>query len=528
MTTSSNYDQARDGVSVGGGPRIFVCCSLADQIDTKALADARKLGRTTKGIERVYFCSTKQFTERAGDKLAAAFGAEAKCPGKVQTLSQDKLVQFGCAFSDIVRKHYPAEVQQALAAMGEGPTSAEQEHALRLALTIAGTDDAASIREGVWAAALRQAMADGVPRTPTELAIALSNSLRLAAPIRPDVVRSHLTVLEEQKLVEQTGALFQLTEAGKQAVATDSERSATAIFEGRDVFRNAVEAALRQKLTSDQVSAMWSAMQDKLAAVHKDIVEPLAEAAASAFQLKVQSEEVHAAVSDLLHAGSGPAVDWLTRACFAFVCACSLGLEARTQLAFGELISRTVLVLDTDVVLSYLSPDETAHEGVLNIVRQWRELGGKVVVSQEVLSEVAYHAWIAPGDFAHVRDLLPGTAADRQILSRNAFVRGFGALLEQRKAKMNQWDRWIGQYKGTSKNDQAALRGTLLRGHHLGELPPPTKRYRKLAAEIQEYIERGQARRDGDRPRDAWDEFVRTDKGRRDFFTLRSHCSGDR
>jgi hypothetical protein len=423
VTTSSNYDQGRDGVSVGGAPKIVVCCSLTDQVEEKALTDAKKLARTSNNLERVYFCSSKQFTGRVGDELAAKFGTAAKCPGRVQTLSQDKLVQFGSVYDDIVRKHYPAEVHQALAALAEGAGAAEQEQSLRLALTVAGTDDAAAIREGVWAAALRHALSDGAQRTAADIAAILSNSLRLGAALRAEVVRTHLASQVEAGLVERFGDQFGLTDTGKAALAADSEHSARAIFEGRDAFKEAVEAALRQRVTQDQAAAMWSAMQDQLATLlyargrevltllaplltatkdtpaeaappspndaapsraadpnaagpdpatpadtpssaatdapppsvpttnrapvpqppHKDIVEPLATAAASAFQLPAQAEEVRAAVRDLLHAGAGPAVDWLTRACFGFVCACSLGLEVRTQVALAEVIARTTL-----------------------------------------------------------------------------------------------------------------------------------------------------------------------------------------
>ena len=181
------------------------------------------------------------------------------------------------------------------------------------------------------------------------------------------------------------------------------------------------------------------------APVHKDIVQPIANAAAAVFQLPDQAEEVRTSISDLLHSGDGAAVDWLTRSCFAFVCACSLGLEVRTQAALESIIARTALVLDTDVILSLLSADEAPHDSVQALTKEWREFGGQVLVTREVLSEVAHHAWIAQNDLDHVIDLLPATHLDRQVLSKNAFVRGFGRLLERGEVKPSHWSRWMRQ-----------------------------------------------------------------------------------
>jgi hypothetical protein len=252
------------------------------------------------------------------------------------------------------------------------------------------------------------------------------------------------------------------------------------------------------------------------APVHMDIVEPLSRAAASVFQHPDQSEEVRLAVSDLLHSGYGAAVDWLTRSCFAFVCACSLGLEVRTQAALEAIIQRTSLVLDTDVVLSLLSADEPPHESVNALTKQWREFGGQVLVSKEVLSEVAYHAWIAQNDLDHVADFWPAAHMDRQILSRNAFVRGFGRLLERGEVKPANWLRWMQQYRGRSPGDVTAIRTTLVRDRGFGELPAPNKSSRELAKSVQSYLVQKNSLRSSATPYDEREEFIRTDKARRD------------
>lgn len=557
VTTSSNYDQARDGVSVGAGPRVVVCCSLADVVDDKVKADALKLGKTTKNFDRAYFCSSQKLTEYAADRLAAEFAKAAKCEaGKVTVLGRETLAKFGAHHDDVLRKHYVAEIHAAMQALAERSDASEQEHSLRLALSVAGTDDAARIREAVWAAALRLALADGFARSVGTISALLSNLLKLSATIRPDTLRLHLERGVADGYLQRDGNNYKLSPAGRDALGADEERVSAAALEGRTAFRDAVTSAIRSNLTTSQSNEMWLAMQNSLATllyergreilqlmapllghgpvadreapssdpasattrapVHKDIVEPLARAAANVFQLPDQAEEVRLAISDLLHSGYGPAVDWLTRSCYAFVCACSLGLEARTQAALESIIERTSLVLDTDVVLSLLSPDEPPHASVESLTKEWREFGGQVLVTREVMSEVARHAWIAQKDYDQVRDLLPATHMDRQIVSKNAFVRGFGRLVEEGKAKPSHWNQWIAQFRGRADTDITPTRTALIKDRGFGEVPPATNRAKTLAAEVQKYIERRNQLKSAAKIDTAREEFIRVDKASRD------------
>ena len=206
---------------------------------------------------------------------------------------------------------------------------------------------------------------------------------------------------------------------------------------------------------------------------------------------------------------------WLTRTCYAFVCACALGLESRTQAALEAIVGRTTLALDTDVVLSLLSPDEPPHETVVALGKQWRELGGRVVVSNEVFSEVAHHASIAEKAFDNVSDLWPAHLMDRQILSKNAFVRGFGRLLEEKKADPRDWPRWIRQFQGKSQQDTTAIKRTLRNDYSFGELPSPNAENRRLASEVETYLTEGR----GKDSASGWNDrtkIIRGDKARRD------------
>jgi hypothetical protein len=563
VTTSSNYDQARDGAAVGAGPRAFLCCSLTDRVDAKAKADAKKLGKTTKNIERLYFCSSQSLTDYAGDVLAAQIGKLAGCVGQVTVLGVEKMAAFAATWDSVLRKHYPGEVQAALQALAQDPEASEHEHSLRLALSVAGTSDAAAIRQAVWGAALRAALSDGEPRTPAAISALLSNRLKLAFALRTDTLRVHLDSEEQSGFLNRNeDGTYVLSANGRTEFLKDEERVAASALAGRSAFGEAVSQALRLELTDSQTNNMWLAIQNCLATllyergreilelmaplmdsspaakeapeddddsvtpsepsvptrtpVHKDIVEPIASAAAAVFHFSDQGEEVRTAISDLLHSGYGPAVDWLTRSCFAFVCACSLGLEARTQAALESIIERTALVLDTDVVLSLLSIDEPPHESVLTLTREWREFGGHVLVTNDVLAEVAHHAWIAQTDLDHVADLLPATHLDRQVLSKNAFVRAFGRLLELNEVRPKHWPTWIRQFRGNAPDDLTAIRSTLIKDRGFGELPQPNAKSRSLATEVQAYIERKNQIRGKSGNWDSRSEHIRRDKARRD------------
>ncbi|URI06281.1 hypothetical protein MW290_10140 [Aquincola tertiaricarbonis] len=63
FSTSVSWDLGRDGVGGGKARGIYVCASLRDDVDAKALDDLNRLLCTTKKIERVYFCSSHRLTE---------------------------------------------------------------------------------------------------------------------------------------------------------------------------------------------------------------------------------------------------------------------------------------------------------------------------------------------------------------------------------------------------------------------------------------------------------------------------------
>lgn len=64
FSTSASWDLGRDGVGFGRSAGVYVCASLRDDVDAKALSDIQRLNSTTANIKHVYFCSSHQLSEQ--------------------------------------------------------------------------------------------------------------------------------------------------------------------------------------------------------------------------------------------------------------------------------------------------------------------------------------------------------------------------------------------------------------------------------------------------------------------------------
>lgn len=558
LTTSSNYDRGRDGVSAGGsGPKVVLLCSLTDNIDQKSLDDAKKLLKHS-GVKRpdaVYFCSSQKFTEAKADKIEDKMREVLSLPAgfdRITAFSGQKIAQLSTKQDGLFETHYPSELTDILKALANSPAAEQAEHALRLALSTTAADDAATIREDVWSALLRLHLAKR-QSTAAALSAAISNYLRLSSAISSSVLLTHLNNLVSKGQVEVTRGIYKLTEDGRKAFDEDEARVVAGVLTGKEAFVKAVKLHLKTDLTTDQSDRMWHSIQEELATLFYErgrevlsqvsslisidgeqenvdntkptegfnLLSSLARAAGRAFTHSDQRKEVETAIRDIIIENESEAVRWLTRAAYAFVCACAMGIESRTSQALEEVIGKTNLIFDTDIILSFLSTDEPSHHSIVAIRERWKDLGGKILLANEVAYEVAYHAWIAQVDADHVDPVSLKTTLDRQILSRNAFVRGFARLLAEKKIKKNQWVTWIQQFRGKHRSDTSSTRRTLTRDHKFSTLPAPSGQYRELAEAIHLQQREAVSSERGGRY-DEHDEFVKQDKAKRDAYLFAS------
>jgi hypothetical protein len=90
---------------------MYVCTSLRDDVDTKALTDIQRIKDTTRGITRLYFCSSQRLSEHGRNKIEQALVREFDDEFPVVCLGATQLVETAQQRSpDLLEKQYGAEI----------------------------------------------------------------------------------------------------------------------------------------------------------------------------------------------------------------------------------------------------------------------------------------------------------------------------------------------------------------------------------------------------------------------------------
>ena len=518
FSTSVSWDLGRDGVGAGKARGVYVCASLRDDVDKKAIEDLERLSSTTREITRVYFCSSQRLTEHRITLLEAQLSTEIDGKYPITVLGATQLTEAVASQPEIIERHYAAEIKGALRAISSDPSDESEIHGLRLALIAAAGENSGDIRRTLYRGGLLAVLRDGKPRSAIACAKALSDSLRLQYVISDAAIRPHLSELTESGDIELSGPTFRITEAGCKTSDELHVQAADRFLGGRLAVRKAIEESIGERIDEDSFKRVWDVFEERVAAhFHSRGVAMVAEvsalledtpgdSSASIAQTPIsflselatavahtsthpqRREELHQAVVDLFSDRTSGATDWLVRVAASFVACCALGLEHSTGAALTRLFARTALVLDSDVVLSLLGEGEPEHQGVFAIVSKWTKVGGKILVAEPVLEEVAYHAHIAQHDFSQVEHLLPGTPDDRLHIIENAFVRSFAEHMATSGTTLRQWGRFISQYRGTSQYDWRQVVGHLRAEYSVGTLPHRTSDYEALELKVKAFL----------------------------------------
>lgn len=517
FSTSFSWDLGRDGVGVGKARGIYVCASLRDDVDQKALTDLERISATTKNIERIYFCSSQRLTEHKITLLEAQLSTEIDGKYPITVLGASQLTEAVVSKPEIIEKYYAAEIQGALRAISSDPSDESEVHGLRLALIAAAGDNSTDIRQALYRGGLLSALRDGTPRSLSNCAKALSDSLHLHYVISDVAIRPHLAELVAAGHVAINGPTYTITPPGVDRANELHVQAANRFLGGRSTVRKALEEAIGERLDEDSFARVWAVFEERIAAhFHSrgvamvaevsallegtptdekagtksslSFLEELATAVAHTATHPQRRAELHQAVVDLFSDRSGVAAEWLVRVSASFVACCALGLEHSTGAALARLFARTTLVLDSDVVLSLLGEGEPEHQSVFAIASKWTKVGGKVLVAEPVLEEVAYHAHIAQHDFDQVAHLLPGTAEDRLHVIENAFVRSFAEHMAASGTPLRQWNRFIAQYRGPTAYDWGRVIGHLRAEYSVGTLPHRTAEFEALERSVRDFL----------------------------------------
>lgn len=540
LSTSASWDLGRDGLGIGAARGIYICTSLRDDLDGKAIEDIERITSTTGRIVRLYVCTSQSLSEHGKDKLQGALEMLTENAFPITCLPANHLSQLADAYLDLVDRHYGAEKADVIRVTISDPQDSTELRGLRIALMSTAADDSHSIRAEVYSSALLEILADQAPRTMAVLTKDLGEYFKLGRSVAGAAVQPHASALVARGLVDEAEPSFKITAAGLKEIQDKSAASAGRLLDMRRAVREALEGSIGESIVDDEFGRVWAVFEERtanyfhsrgealvaeVASLLADGVAAQPERSATAYVEELASAvgatsghpqrrgELAQATRDLFTDRTGPAALWLTRVAAHFVAACALGLEYSSAEALRKLFGRTRLVLDTDVVLSLLGEGEPEHEGVKEIVERWRRLGGRILVAEPVLEEAARHAWIAENDFQHVSHLLPGTPEDRLHLISNAFVRSFAELMSRKEARLAQWRDYIEMFVGAHEYDWARVAEALRDEYKVDQLPGRSLASAKFEDEVRTYlVERAVEQQ---RLANGPDRFV-SDKARRD------------
>ncbi len=489
VPTSYNYDRGRDARATDasmGEPSPIICASLRQDVLNKAQEDAESLFRHASP-KFVRFCSNQPLTEKVADKVEAIFRSASDV---VETVIVDGLIQIvplACQYPATVEQYYSGEAANLRQALAVEAVDAEtvQLTGMRIALTTQLSEDAATLREDILHNLVLTALADGAPCNLASLAKRTSDLLHLPRAIQAAYLQSSLEDLSQSDLIRQDDkGRYTVTPNGKSELRNRTETGTARFTEGQQAVRRALEELCGDSPDSHQFARLWNVFQDRIANMflangiyitdsvasiiggrstlsdHPDLQQQIDDLAERVAQLGIwggRGPDIQQAICDMFQDRTSEAFRWLSDLCMVYVSVCSLGLDRNAQDQVTARLRELDLILDTDVVLSFLSKGEPLHEAIVAVINGWKRITGSVYVSLPVLEETAYHAWIAQRDYEQVwRRLSSMDTRDALRLINNAFVRGFRIEADGRH-EPKRWRYFIGQFRGQHEYDYSKL-----------------------------------------------------------------------
>ena len=359
---------------------------------------------------------------------------------------------------------------------------------LRIALTTQLNDDAQRLRDEIARNLVLTALAQGEALTPSLIVKRVTDKLHLGKLVHEGYVETTLALLVESGHISQADHRYSITPAGRDEVARRTESGSEKLLHGKLRVRETIQDLTALELPDEEFDAIWKVIQDGLANMflsnglriiegigsvlkqestvssHEPLLHCIRQLASRIGSLGTsgpRSREIAQAVEDMFSETTSYAFDWLTHLCTVYIGVCSLGLEPTSQHEVTARLRELDLLLDTDVVLSYLSAGEPQHRAIKSVLAAWKRINGRVFVSTSVLEEAAYHAWISDREYTNVwRQLRSISDGDALHLINNAFVRGFRAEAAG-KFHPAMWSKYISQFCGTNNDDYTRIRDLL-------------------------------------------------------------------
>lgn len=489
VPTSQSWDLGRDARSTAAGKgshRALICSTLNKDVNTKVDNDLLRV-TATSSPDRLVYCSSQKLSEQAVDDVTKMVRRHV-ANGSVLVLGSIQLGTLAERYPIIFEKHYQAEIQAIRSTILSTPANdGSTTRGLRLAMLAFGSSEGATLRGEILRNSVLEMFADDKTHTVRQITEDFSRDLGLIRPLRAELVTKVVAGEEERGTIRRERETWIITEVGRRELKARPVEAATHLLEGRQVIREKLESLIGHTIAESQFQQLWAGLMDFLAGLlyenglaviravdqliartHDSTEEPnlrdllLAgiHRTVSVISTPELRETVGLAILDMLTERSGPAFDWLTKVAERFVILCSLGLEATSSEEIRQVLRSHQIIIDSDIILSYLCEGEPEHERARDLLTRWLQMGGRLLVSPVVLEEVAYNAWISERDFRETENLL-GKLRRFELTRyiRSPFVRTYHVL----EKKPDRWQTYIGQYRGDSQGDYSKIL-SILRG----------------------------------------------------------------
>jgi len=358
---------------------------------------------------------------------------------------------------------------------------------MRIALTTQFSEDARQIRDDLQKNLILSALSSG-GKTLEKICLHVTASLHLPYSFQTSCLYHSLQRLREIGLIDEKHGVYNITVEGKKELKKRTEDGAEILINGQQLFREILQELTGEPINQENFTRVWAIVQDEIAnmfltngiyifqsiqsiitnssvvAEEHDLHSSIQQLAKRVADLNLwgnRKEEIYQAITDIFHEVGSKAFKWLTQIGTIYVSLCSLGLESTAQQQIEDRLSMLDLLLDTDIVLSFLSPGEMKHTAINEVVRSWQRINGHIYVTPCVLEESAYHAWISEAEYNDIwKDLQKYDDQSAQRLINNAFIRGFRVECEG-KYDPKHWGYYIQQFRGQTPYDYIKIEALL-------------------------------------------------------------------
>ncbi|HYM77526.1 MAG TPA: hypothetical protein VE377_16260 [Candidatus Dormibacteraeota bacterium] len=464
--------------------------------------------------EHLVYCCSQRLSENGVDEITKI--AKRHIPsGSLTVYGSIQLGRFAEKHGEIFGKFYHAELESIRAAFERKPDEEESKRGLRLALVTIGSEGAGDLKDALLRHSILEVLSETSRASVVAIADEISKDLGLPRPLQATSLSEALASETQRATIRLTAVGYEITDLGRTSLKEVPATAAEFLLQGRVAIRGKIQDLIGYSLADKQFDQLWSVMLDFLSGLFyqnglavikaidafmggetpqaeqdlRELIKQGAHRAAVASSATPDGQIVlETAIADTFVEREGPAFEWLIRVGERFVSLCCLGLESTTAEQVRETLVSNRLVLDSDIVLTYLCPSSPDNSAVRDLLGRWLEIKGKILLAPVVLEEVAYHAWISENDFRETRYLFGKLRPEeRSRYIRNAFVAAFHAT----GAPASQWDVFVGQYKGNSEGDYRKIQN-ILRASLFAEVLPENYDP-KLAGEITNYLMRAGA-----------------------------------